>query len=219
MILRLVVSLSAVQWASALSRGALVPTSRRTMEAMKASRPTGRRLRVAGVSAICMKRKGKSGMRPGMGGGGAGMNEATMEQQRQYSEYQKQRAASGMPSFDLYVKGPLSPQWYPCGSLGGDKQSKDLVEQYMGGLLSGFAKGGMDRGVATSVFSDKVKLTQGILEQYPQLKKQKNELKFGYKVTYEGLLEKKPESAQVTELLEEMTQNPLDKLKSSMGMG
>merc|ERR1712094_122720 len=62
-------------------------------------------------------------------------------------EYQKQREASGLPSFDLYVKGPNSPTWYPAGSLGGDERSKDLIESYMTDWTKGFAKGGIDRVV------------------------------------------------------------------------
>merc|ERR1712091_598672 len=60
-----------------------------------------------------MKRKGKSGMGKGMG-----PPSAMVEQQRQYAEYQKQRETSGLPSFDLYVKGPNSPTWYPAGEFG-----------------------------------------------------------------------------------------------------
>merc|ERR1719201_190061 len=110
-----------------------------------------------------MKRKGKSGMGKGMG-----PPSAMVEQQRQYAEYQKQREASGLPSFDLYVKGPNSPTWYPAGSLGGDKKAKDA-------------------------------------------------LKFGYKVSYPGLLEKRPEAKEVTELSEDMQDNAFEKMKKNMG--
>merc|ERR1740130_1899718 len=98
-----------------------------------------------------MKRKGKAGGGGPAGGmsKGQGPPSAMVEQQRQYADYQKTRETSGLPSFDLYVKGPKSPTWYPAGSLGGDDKSRDLVEQYMGGLLSGVAKGGIDRGVAS----------------------------------------------------------------------
>merc|ERR1712091_653477 len=60
-----------------------------------------------------MKRKGKSGMGKGMG-----PPSAMVEQQRQYAEYQKQRETSGLPSFDLYVKGPNSPAGYHVGEFG-----------------------------------------------------------------------------------------------------
>merc|ERR1719478_1776251 len=143
-----------------------------------------------------MKRKGKSGMGKGMG-----PPSAMVEQQRQYAEYQKQREASGLPSFDLYVKGPNSPTWYPAGSLGGDERSKDLIESYMTDWTKGFAKGGIDRGVASSLFPEKAKFS----------------LKFGYKVSYPGLLEKRPEAKEVTELSEDMQDNAFEKMKKGLG--
>ena len=160
-----------------------------------------------------MKRKGKSGMGKGMG-----PPSAMVEQQRQYAEYQKQRETSGLPSFDLYVKGPNSPTWYPAGSLGGDERSKDLIESYMTDWTKGFAKGGIDRGVASSLFPDKDKFVARCLETYPQLKKAKKDLKFGYKLTYPGLLEKRPEAAEVTELTEDMQDTFIDKAKKNLGL-
>ena len=159
-----------------------------------------------------MKRKGKSGMGKGMG-----PPSAMVEQQRQYAEYQKQRETLGLPSFDLYVKGPNSPTWYPAGSLGGDERSKDLIESYMTDWTKGFAKGGIDRGVASSLFPEKAKFVAQCLATYPQLKKAKDALKFGYKVSYPGLLEKRPEAKEVTELSEDMQDNAFEKMKKNMG--
>merc|ERR1719263_2131383 len=170
-----------------------------------------RRHRALTRGMMQMKRKGKSGMGKGMG-----PPSAMVEQQRQYAEYQKQRETSGLPSFDLYVKGPNSPTWYPAGALGGDERSKDLVESYMGGMMSGIAKGGIDRGVASSLFPDKDKFVARCLETYPQLKKAKKDLKFGYKLTYPGLLEKRPEAAEVTELTEDMQDTFIDKAKKNL---
>merc|ERR1719149_418924 len=173
------------------------------------------RRRGAGAS-LTMKRKGK-----GAGGGGrvpgTGPPVGVQEQQRAYADYQKTRETSGLPSFDLYVKGPKSPMWYPAGSLGGDDKSRDLVEQYMGGLLSGVAKGGIDRGVASSLFPEQDKFVAKVLETYPQLKRTKNDLKFGYKVTYEGLVEKRPEAKEVTELTPDMQDSVVDKFKKNLG--
>merc|ERR1712094_13461 len=78
--------------------------------------------------------------------------------------------------------GPNSPTWYPAGSLGGDERSKDLIESYMTDWTKGFAKGGIDRGVASSLFPEKAKFVAQCLATYPQLKKAKDALKFGYKV-------------------------------------
>ena len=143
---------------------------------------TARRHRAPTRGMMQMKRKGKSGMGKGMG-----PPSAMVEQQRQYAEYQKQREASGLPSRDWtrYVKGPNSPTWYPAGSLGGDERSPDLIESYMTDWTKGFAKGGIDRGVASSLFPEKAKFVAQCLATYPQLKKAKDAQRsseFGYKV-------------------------------------
>lgn len=162
---------------------------------------------------IEMKRKGKvAGGGPARGGPPSAM----VEQQRQYAEYQKQRENSGLPSFDLYVKGPNSPTWYPAGSLGGDEQSKNLIESYMTDWTSGFAKDGINRGVANSLFPEREKFVAQCLATYPQLKKSKDTLKFGFKVKYPGLLEKRPEAKDITELNEEMQKNAFDKIKDNL---
>ena len=103
------------------------------------------------------------------------------------------------------------------GSLGGDERSKDLIESYMTDWTKGFAKGGIDRGVASSLFPEKDKFVAQCLATYPQLKKAKDALKFGYKVSYPGLLEKRPEAKEVTELSEDMQDNAFEKMKKNMG--
>ena len=204
---RLLAAVTAASLAAALAPSGLGAPTRRAVS------HTRRPQRVQTRGMMQMKRKGKSGMGKGMG-----PPSAMVEQQRQYAEYQKAREGSDLPSFDLYVKGPNSPTWYPAGALGGDSRSKDLVESYMGGLLSGVAKGGIDRGVASSLFPDKDKFVARCLETYPQLKKAKKDLKFGYKLSYPGLLEKRPEAAEVTELTEDMQENFLDKAKKNLGL-
>ena len=198
------------------SNGLTTCASRGSLTAARAplssARTSPRGVRRAGE--ISMKRKGKVGGRVP----GTGPPAAMVEQQRQYAEYQKAREGSDLPSFDLYVKGPNSPTWYPAGALGGDERSKDLVESYMGGMMSGIAKGGIDRGVASSLFPDKDKFVARCLETYPQLKKAKKDLKFGYKLTYPGLLEKRPEAAEVTELTEDMQDTFIDKAKKNLGL-
>ena len=91
-------------------------------------------------------------------------------------------------------------------------------ESYMTDWTKGFAKGGIDRGVASSLFPDKDKFVARCLETYPQLKKAKKDLKFGYKLTYPGLLEKRPEAAEVTELTEDMQDTFIDKAKKNLGL-
>lgn len=180
-----------------------------------ASLAPNRELRVANIASLSAKRKGKG---PGSRIPGSGPPQQALQQQKEYNEYLKMRESSGVPAFDLYCKGPNSPTWYPCGSLGGDEKSKQLVESWMGGLLSDMAKGSLDKGVASSLFQDKAGFVARVIEQYPQLKKSKGELKFGYKVSYKGLLEKRPQSAKVTELNEDMAKGALDNLKSAFGM-
>ena len=201
---RLLAAVTAASLASALAPSGLGVPKRQLSHA--------RRHRVQTRGMMQMKRKGKSGMGKGMG-----PPSAMVEQQRQYAEYQKQRETSGLPSFDLYVKGPNSPTWYPAGSLGGDERSKDLIESYMTDWTKGFAKGGIDRGVASSLFPEKAKFVAQCLATYPQLKKAKDALKFGYKVSYPGLLEKRPEAKEVTELSEDMQDNAFEKMKKNMG--
>ena len=84
-------------------------------------------------------------------------------------------------------------------------------------FAKGFAKGGIDRGVASSLFPEKDKFVAQCLATYPQLKKAKDALKFGYKVSYPGLLEKRPEAKEVTELSEDMQDNAFEKMKKGLG--
>jgi len=96
--------------------------------------------------------------------------------------------ADGLPVFNLYVRTPVANMWYPCGSFKGDDKSKALCKNYVDdGLLSGISKSQLDKGVAGSLFRDKKKLTDQIANQYPQLRKNKDKLQFGYKLSYEGL--------------------------------
>lgn len=178
--------------------------------------PSPRQRRGANIASLVAKRKGK-----GPGGprvpGASGPPANLVQQQREYQDYLKMREQSGVPTFDLFVRGPNSPTWYPCGSLGGDDKSKQLVESWMGGLLFDMAKDALDKGVASSLYQDKAGFVARVVEQYPQLKKSKNNLKFGYKVAYAGLAEKRPQAAKVTELTEDMTKGVFDNLKKSFG--
>lgn len=181
-------------------------------------RPRDRSQHLAPISSLVAKRKGKSGRgAPGMPR--SGPPQQVLDQQRQYKQYMKAREESGMPTFDLFVRGPNSPMWYPAGALQGDDKSKNLVESWMGGMLAGWSKDALDKGVANSVFSEKAKFSKQIIEQYPQLKKFRAQLSFGYKVSYPGLVDKRPESSKVTMLNEDMTKSVVDNLKSAFGMG
>jgi hypothetical protein len=82
--------------------------------------------------------------------------------------------------------------WYPCGSFKGDERSSALCSSWRDdGLLSGVSKNQLDSGVAGSLYSDKDRLIETICRGYPQLRKSKDSLEFGYKLAYEGLSEEK----------------------------
>ena len=86
-----------------------------------------------------------------------------------------------------------------------------------GGSVVSNSKKLIDRGVASSLFPEKAKFVAQCLATYPQLKKAKDSLKFGYKVSYPGLLEKRPEAKEVTELSEDMQDNAFEKMKKGLG--
>ena len=89
--------------------------------------------------------------------------------------------------------------------------------------ISVIAKGALKRRLRTSIMCSVAQVRGAFqvarcLETYPQLKKQKASLKFGYRLQYPGLLEKRPEAKEITELTEDMQDNFLDKMKKGMGM-
>ena len=83
--------------------------------------------------------------------------------------------------------------WYPCGSFKGDDRSKALCTSYAdGGIFAGMAKKQLDEGIGGSLAQDSDKLLGTVVRGYPQLKKSKNELEFGYKIAFEGLSDDLP---------------------------
>ena len=58
--------------------------------------------------------------------------------------------------------------------------------------MSGMAKNQLDSGIAGSLYQDISKLKESIVRVYPQLKKARNELEFGYKVAFDGIPEDEP---------------------------
>jgi hypothetical protein len=58
--------------------------------------------------------------------------------------------------------------------------------------MSGMAKKQLDGGIAESVFKDLDKLKETTVRAYPQLRKSKDELQFGYKIAYQGMKENEP---------------------------
>merc|ERR1712127_762261 len=87
----------------------------------------------------------------------------------------------GLPVFNLYVRSPRANMWYPCGSFKGDDRSSALCASYRDdGLLAGISKNQLDAGVSGSLYSDLNTLQETVVRAYPQLRKSRNELEFGY---------------------------------------
>lgn len=135
-------------------------------------------------------KKGKANVPPQM--------RSQYKRQQEISGMQKQMmdaqkpGTDGLPVFNLYVRTKRANMWYPCGSFKGDEKSGALAASYRDdGLLSGVSKNQLDAGVAGSLYRDLVKLKETVARAYPQLRKSKDELEFGYKLGYEGLAEEK----------------------------
>lgn len=78
--------------------------------------------------------------------------------------------------------------WYPCGSFKGDERSMALASSWRDdGLLAGVSKNQLDAGVAGSLASDLNKLKETVVRAYPQLRKSREDLEFGYKLAFDGL--------------------------------
>lgn len=58
--------------------------------------------------------------------------------------------------------------------------------------MSGMAKKQLDEGIGGSLSQDVDKLVGTIVRGYPQLKNAKDELQFGYKISFKGLSEDLP---------------------------
>jgi len=105
--------------------------------------------------------------------------------------------------------------WYPCGSFKGDEKSAALCQSYAdNGMLAGISKKQLDAGVGGSLFRDLARLEETIIRGYPQLRKDKGNLEFGYKLSYKGL-SKEQEKIQVVEIKEQ--KGFLDGLKNVFG--
>lgn len=93
--------------------------------------------------------------------------------------------------------------WYPCGSFKGDEKSAALAQSFAdGGFLSGISKNQLDSGVGGSPFRDQARLEETIIRGYPQLRKDKGNLEYGYKLSFTGLSPEQ-EKVQVVEIKEQ----------------
>mmetsp|Transcript_6077 Transcript_6077/g.17267 ORF Transcript_6077/g.17267 Transcript_6077/m.17267 type:complete len:215 (+) Transcript_6077:147-791(+) len=161
-------------------------------------------------SSMEMK-KGKPNVPPQMRGQYARQQEMAQMQQQM-------RAASvpgddGLPVFNLYVRSKSQKIWYPCGSFKGDDRSAALAKSYSeGGMLSGISKKQLDGGISGSLYSDLAKLKDTVMRAYPQLRKKKEEMEFGYKLAFNGLPEDKAKEIVPVEPKE--AKGPLDGIRN-----
>lgn len=107
--------------------------------------------------------------------------------------------------------------WYPCGSFKGDEKSAALCQSYASnGLLSSVSKNQLDAGVGSSLYRDLARLEETIVRGYPQLRKEKGKLEYGYKLSYPGL-SKEQSVVHVVEVKE--AKGFLDGIKNVFGGG
>jgi len=145
----------------------------------------------AANSAGLEMKKGKLNMPPQMRSQYAKQKE--MASMREEMIAATKPGPDGFPVFNLYVRTPRANMWYPCGSFKGDDRSKALCTSYAdGGIFAGMAKKQLDEGIGGSLAQDSDKLLGTIVRGYPQLKKSKNELEFGYKIAFKGLSDDLP---------------------------
>ena len=103
--------------------------------------------------------------------------------------------------------------WYPCGSFKGDDRSMALCTTYRdGGLFAGMSKNQLDGGIAASLYGDLGKLKESVFRGYPQLRKSKDSLEWGYKLAFEGL-----DSEEITIIEPKESKGVMDNLKNMFG--
>lgn len=120
----------------------------------------------------------------------------------------------GTPVFALFVRSTTAKIWYPIGALRGDDRAKGLVRATQTQWGKRMYTNALDKGVARTVFMDGGKLLQSVFRQYPQLKKNRDVLEYGYKVYAKGM----ETPATTTVLTKEMAMNFFEWVKFKLGM-
>ncbi|KAL9179046.1 hypothetical protein ACHAXT_000088 [Thalassiosira profunda] len=166
-----------------------------------------------GARATLEMKKGKANVPPQM--------RQQYKRAQEMENYRKQMMESqmagpdGLPVFNLFVRTPLKNMWYPCGSFKGDEKSAALCQSYADdGMLSGISKNQLDAGVGGSLYRDQARLVETIVRGYPQLRKDRDNLEYGYKLSYDGL-SKEQEKITVVEVKEQ--KGFLDGIKGAFG--
>lgn len=70
-------------------------------------------------------------------------------------------------------------------------------------MMAGISKKQLDGGIAGSLAQDQEKLKESVVRSYPQLRKSKEELEWGYKLAFEGLPAEKANKVEVVEQKEQ----------------
>jgi len=156
-------------------------------------------------------KKGKANVPPQMRG--QYKRQAEMNEQQKAMMDASRPGEDGFPVFNLFVRTKAKKIWYPCGSFKGDERSAALSKSYSeDGWLSGISKKQLDGGIAGSLYSDLEQLKETVIRAYPQLRKARSDMEFGYRLSYTGLPEDKAKIIHAVEPVE--NKGPLDGLKN-----
>ena len=159
-------------------------------------------------------KKGKPNVPPNMRGDYKRRQE--MANQREAMIAAQTPGEDGLPVFNLFVRTKVANMWYPCGSFKGDDRSKALCTSWRdNGLLAGISKNQLDKGVSGSLYRDLPKLVESICRAYPQLRKSRDELEWGYRLGFEGLSE---EQNKINLVTPEESKGFFDNVKGSLGL-
>jgi len=158
-------------------------------------------------------KKGKSNVPP--------MMRKQYDKQKELVEMRKQMIAAskpgsdGLPVFNLFVRSKKQKMWYPCGSFKGDDRSAGLAKNYADkNLLAGISKSQLDGGISGSLYKDMAKLIDSVGRAYPQLRKSKDDLEWGYRLAFAGL----DDAAEPITLIEpKESKGLIDNIKSAFG--
>lgn len=152
-----------------------------------------------------------------------GQGKGDIQQQRaQFEEIQK--TTETMPVFTVLVRhaGGI-PKWYPVAGFQGDGNSKAIVDAYIGdGFFSGVLKDvyrqQIEASISKSVFDQERKLIGDAIKQFPELKKVKFNLEFGFSIAYGPYNRKMGKNPAPTVLKKEMTKSIFQKASENFSL-
>lgn len=114
------------------------------------------------------------------------------EPARPQGQEQLKLPEDGTPVFAIFVRTTRAKVWYPLGAVRGDEKSKTLVGALKNSFGRALYSNALDKGIAQTVYGkDSERYVQNAIRMYPQLKRYRKELEFGYRVMAVGLEEQK----------------------------